>query len=96
MVRNNSDLPVLDVRAAFHRVDEPIKGLGWTPLPAGSSLKSIRVLPPHTERHLPIAPDIAAQDPQCDDDVYVASIMFTDAAGNKWVRDPRGALNPIS
>jgi hypothetical protein len=63
---------------------------------AGTSLKSIRVLPPHTERHLPIAPDLAAQDPKCDDDVYVASITFTDAAGNRWERDPRGALNPIS
>jgi hypothetical protein len=96
MVRNNSDLPVLDVRAAFHRVDEPVKGLGWTPLSAGTSLASIRVLPPHAERHLPIAPDTAAQDPQCDADVYVASITFTDTAGNKWERDPRGALNPLS
>lgn len=95
MVRNNSDLAVLDVRAAFHRVTEPVKGQGWTPLPAGSSLKSIRVLPPHTDRHLPIAPDTAAQDPQCDDDVYVASITFTDAAGNRWERDPRGALKSL-
>ena len=96
MIRNNSDLPILDVRAAFHRVAEPVKGLGWTPLPAGTSLKSVRVLPPHTERHLPIAPDAAAQDPQCDDDVYVASITFTDAAGNRWERDARGALKTLS
>lgn len=95
-VRNASDLPVFDVRAAFHRVTEPVRGPGWTPASAGSSLKSIRVLPPLTERHLPIAPDAAAQDPRCDDDVYVASITFTDAAGNKWERDPRGALNPRS
>ena len=67
----------------FYRVSEPVKGLGWTPLPAGTSLESIRVLPPHTERHLPIAPDVAAQDPQVDADVYVASITFTDAAGNR-------------
>ena len=96
MIRNNSDLPILDVGAAFHRVAEPVKGLGWTPLPVGTSLKSVRVLPPRTERHLPIAPDTAAQDPQCDDDVYVASITFTDAAGNRWERDARGALKPFS
>ena len=95
-VRNASDLSVFDVRAAFHRVTEPVKGLGWEPMSTGKSLKSIRVLPPLTERHLQIAPDFAAQDPKCDDDVYVASITFTDAAGNKWERDPRGALNPLS
>jgi hypothetical protein len=95
MVRNNSGLPVLDVRAAFHQVAEPVKGLGWTPVAVGTSLESIRVLPPHTERHLPIAPDLAAQEPKYDDDTYVASITFTDAAGNRWERDPRGALKPF-
>lgn len=78
----------------FYQVSEPVKGLDWTPLPAGTALESIRVLPPHTERHLPIALDVAAQDPQVGADVYVASITFTDAAGNRWERDLRGALNP--
>ena len=34
-VRNASDLPVLDVRAAFHRVTEPVRGLDWNPVSAG-------------------------------------------------------------
>ena len=58
-VRNASDLPVFDVRAAFHRVTEPVRGLGWTPVPAGTSLKSIRVLPPlsaGTSRSPPTSP----------------------------------------
>ena len=28
------------------------------------------------------------------DSVYAVSIEFTDAAGNRWERDPRGALVP--
>ena len=33
---------------------------------------------------------------QVDNTVYVVSISFTDAAGNRWERDPRGALIPRS
>jgi hypothetical protein len=36
MVRNNRDLPVLNVHVTFHWVAEPVKGLGWTPLSAGT------------------------------------------------------------
>jgi hypothetical protein len=32
---------------------------------------------------------------ECNDKVYVVSIWFTDAAGSRWERDPRGALNPL-
>jgi len=31
---------------------------------------------------------------QVSDDVYAVGIRFTDAAGNQWERDPRGALIP--
>ena len=30
------------------------------------------------------------------DRTYVVSVEFTDAAGSRWERDPRGALNPRS
>ena len=30
------------------------------------------------------------------DSVYAVSIEFTDASGNRWERDPRGALVPRS
>jgi hypothetical protein len=33
---------------------------------------------------------------QVDDSIYVVSVEFTDAAGNRWERDPRGALVPRS
>ena len=95
-VRNASDLPVFDVRAAFHRVEEPVKGLRWTPMTCGTSLTAIRVLPPAAERRLEIPPDVASQYPTCNDTVYVVSVTFTDAVGNRWERDPRGALNPRS
>ena len=29
---------------------------------------------------------------ECNDNVYVVSIEFTDAAGHRWERDPYGAL----
>lgn len=33
---------------------------------------------------------------ECDDDTYAVSAEFADAAGNRWVRDPRGALAPMA
>lgn len=95
-VRNSSDLPVFDVSVFFHSVEEPVRGAGWVPVPAGSAAEKLRVLPPLSERHVLIPPDLAKQREECNADVYVASIWFTDAAGNRWERDPRGALKPLS
>ncbi|HEY1702273.1 MAG TPA: hypothetical protein VGG75_21415 [Trebonia sp.] len=68
-------------RRALLPVSVPVKGSAG-PAARGHALESIRVLPLDTERHLPIAPDVA-QDPQVDADVDVASITFTGAAGNR-------------
>ena len=43
-----------------------------------------------------IPEEIRIQSEQCSDSVYTASIWFTDAAGNWWERDARGALKPLS
>jgi hypothetical protein len=65
----------------FYRYRYP-SGARLDPAASGHALEPIRALPPDTARHHPIAPDVA-QDPQVDADVDVASITFTDAAGNR-------------
>jgi hypothetical protein len=96
MLRNASDLPVYDVSVFFYFVEEPIRGLGWTPVARGSSTESIRLLPPQTERHVAMPDDLARQIPGFTATTYVVGITFTDTAGNKWERDPRGALKALS
>jgi hypothetical protein len=96
MIRNASDLPVFGVQVSFYWIDEPTPGLGWTPIRQGSSTQILRVLPPQRERHVRIPEEVRSQMDQCSDDVYAVSIWFTDTAGNKWERDARGALNPLS
>ena len=41
---------------------------------------------------LALGANVRSKHPECSDDVYAAGIEFTDAAGNKWERDPYGAL----
>jgi hypothetical protein len=95
-IRNASSLPVFDVRIFFYRIEEPIRGLGWTPVACGSATSSVMVLPPMGERHVLLPKDVRSQAVECNDSVYTVSIWFTDAAGNRWERDPRGALNALS
>lgn len=95
-VRNASGLPVYDIRVGFYYIDEPVRGLGWTPVACGTSPEMLRVLPPGEKYHFYIPPDVRSQRTDCNADVYAVSIMFTDAAGNKWEHDPRGALKPRS
>ena len=94
MIRNASGLPVFDVRVFFHYIAEPVTGHGWEPVLRGSSIEMVRVLPPMAERHVVIPEEVVRQMDQCSDEVYAVSITFTDAAGNRWERDPRGALSP--
>lgn len=95
-VRNASDLPVFDVRVTFNYIAEQANGREWAATPCGTLVKPIRVMPPMSERHFSIPSEVRNQITECSDDVYAVSIWFTDAAGNRWERDPRGALNPIS
>jgi hypothetical protein len=53
------------------------------------------VLPPAAERRVDMPAYVRAMfgDKAVTDLTCVVSIEFTDAAGNRWERDPRGALN---
>jgi hypothetical protein len=92
LIHNSSDLPVLDVRAFFHYVAEKWGGGDWEPRMLGGPLERIRILQPQEERFIQIPENVSGQMTDISDSNYVVSIEFTDAAGNRWERDPRGAL----
>jgi hypothetical protein len=91
-IRNASDLPVLDVRVFFHYVQEQQPGGQWASVLRGESPETIRVLPPGHDRFAKIPDQVRDMLDQVDDTIYVVSIQFTDAAGNRWERGPRGEL----
>ena len=91
-VCNDSDLPVVDVRTFFNYIAEKWPGGDWEPQPRGGPVEKIRVLPPRTDRFIEIPEQVRNQMREVSDSVYAVSIEFTDAAGNRWERDPRGAL----
>lgn len=93
-IRNASDLPVTDVRTFFHYIAERQPGGDWDPSMRGGPVEKIRVMPPQKDRFVEIPPQVRNMINECNDSVYVVSIEFTDAAGSKWERDPRGALIP--
>jgi hypothetical protein len=92
-IRNSSDLPILDVRVAFHYIQEKPGG-EWEPVLRGSPVEKIRVIPPQSDRFYEIPEPVRNMINEVSDSLYVVSIEFTDAAGNHWERDPRGALIP--
>jgi len=96
IIRNASDLPILDVRVSFHYIQEKWPGGDWEPVLRGSPPEKIRVIPPRTDRFYEIPEQVRGMIDQVDDSIYVVSIEFTDAAGSRWERDPRGALLPRS
>lgn len=92
-IRNSSDLPILDVRVAFHYIQEKPGG-EWEPVLRGSPVEKIRVIPPQSDRFYEIPEPVRNMINEVSDSIYVVSIGFTDAAGNHWERDPRGTLVP--
>jgi len=92
IIRNASDLPILDVRTFFNYIAEKWPGGDWEPVPRGGPIEKIRVLPPQEDRFVEIPERVQNQMDAVSDSVYAVSIEFTDAAGNRWERDPRGAL----
>ena len=52
------------------------------------------MVPPRSEKFVEIPDQIKDMITECSDDIYVVSIEFTDVAGRRWERDPRGALVP--
>jgi hypothetical protein len=96
IIRNASDLPILDVRTFFNYIAEKWQGGDWEPVMRGGPVEKIRVLPPLQDRFIEIPAQVRNMIKECDDSVYAVSIEFTDADGNRWERDPRGALVPRS
>jgi hypothetical protein len=97
-IRNASDLPIFDVRTFFHAIHKnPVRG-GWDPVGQGGPPpdETICVFPPQTDRSVAVPEKVQAIFGEVTDRTYVVSVEFTDAAGNSWERDPRGALIPRS
>lgn len=96
IIINESALPILSVAVSFHFIAADSRSSeAWQPAYRGGIPERIRILPPHAERFAEIPPDIRNKIDTCDDNTYVVSIEFTDAAGNRWERDPRGALSAL-
>jgi hypothetical protein len=92
IIRNASNQPIFDVSAFFYQVREATPGSPWEPVDRSPAEKPIRVFPPESDRH--VGASTVIQDAGARGIAeYVVSIEFTDAAGNRWERDPRGALN---
>jgi hypothetical protein len=92
-IRNESVLPVLSARVFFHYIQaESAVAEAWQPVMRGGPIDRIRVIPPRSEQFVEIPHSVRKMIDQCDDSVYVVSVEFTDAAGNRWERDPYGAL----
>lgn len=95
-VRNASGAPVFDVRISFDWIYDQPGGREWVGITYGSLPGPVTIIPPDTTRHFPIPAEVRQQDPRCDNEVYAVSITFTDAAGNRWKRNARGALTPLT
>lgn len=93
-IRNDSDLCIFDVRVFFHEIRKHSVE-GWEPILIGEPPprdETICVFPPKHSRSVAVPDKIQALFPEFSDRTCVVSIEFTDAAENKWERDPRGAL----
>jgi len=65
IIRNASDLPVLDIRAFFYYVDEAQPGAQWQPVMRGGPVERIRLFPPALGRIHPDAGQTAQHLRQC-------------------------------
>jgi hypothetical protein len=95
VLSNQSIQPIYDVQAYLHYMEEGRLGTEWTPAMGGAS-QIFKIVTPHSDLHV-ILPQDASPRPEEDEydgNAYAASIIFTDAAGNRWERDPRRVLNP--
>jgi hypothetical protein len=90
-MRNASHLPAFQVRVFFHYAQEEPGG-SWSTSMRGGPAERIRVIPPGDDRFVEIPDQVRKMIDQCDDQVYMTSIEFTDAIGVLWERDPRGEL----
>jgi hypothetical protein len=94
VVSNQSGQPIYDVHAYLYYMEEHTLGAEWAPSTGGAS-RVIKVVMPHVDWPV-ILPREASPYPEEDSGrVYRPSVMFTDAYGNRWERNPRGVLSPV-
>jgi hypothetical protein len=92
-VSNASDLPILDVRIFYYWVNDPHDGSPWTTEQRYASVDRIRVIPPGQARNRELPLRVRHMAQECNADVYLVGVEFTDAHGIRWFRDERGALH---
>ncbi len=80
------------MRVSFYFVaEEP--GRAWNPILRGSPVERIRVVPPSADRFMPIPDEVQNMIDEVSHRIYVVGAEFTDAAGNRWERDPPGCTH---
>lgn len=96
IVRNASDLPVHQVRVSFCIPLDPAGGLDWRGA-VRYSPPALTALAPPGDLHVEFPDGIRGSvQAEGDDGAWLVAIEFTDAAGNRWVREPLGRLEPLS
>jgi len=92
IISNASDLPVYNVRVSLCVAGDPSAWLTWR---QGERFAgALRLVPPGQEHvempdHLRTEEEATGNQP-----TWLVAIEFTDASGVKWLRDPRGRLEP--
>lgn len=91
-IRNASELPIFDVRVFFYFVIDRQDGSAWETDMRYASIERFRVIPPEQTRHLELPKRVRDMVKECNDNLYVVGLEFTDARGTRWMRNARGDL----
>jgi hypothetical protein len=85
-------VPVYNVRVAFCVAVDPSAELTWRQ--GERFVGALRLVPPGEEHvEMPDHPR-AEQDASGNEPTWLVAIEFTGAMGARWLRDPRGRLEP--
>jgi hypothetical protein len=92
-IRNASELPIFDVRVFFYWVNDPGDGRPWTTELRYASQQRLRVISPGQTSHHRLPEHVRNMAKECNGQVYLIGIEFTDANGMRWFRDERAVLH---
>jgi hypothetical protein len=94
IVSNASGLPVYNVRISFCVAVDTSAELTWQH--GERYLGALRLVPPG-EEHVEMPDHLRAEgEASGDEPTWLVAIEFTDASGSRWLRDPRGRLEPAN
>lgn len=97
VVKNASDLPVYDVHVIFCIAADPGSGRSWLDGVEWSPLQLTAVTPPGETTLIEFDNAIRLdREAERDETKWQVYLSFSDAAGNRWARDPGGQLRFIS